>query len=300
VSTKALFIRKSMEQARTSRPASVLRYLVHSPSGAIGLLIVTGLAVMLLLAPVLAPYDYAEQDISNRLQGPSASHLLGTDHVGRDLLSRVIFGSRVAMGVALPAVLSSLSVGLVFGLAAGYLGGRVDALFLVLMDATQAFPAIFLALALMAVVGPSLENVVFVIAVTFTPGYWRIVRAQVLSIRENPYIEAERSLGASSTRVVFIHILPNIFAPLITLVAMDLPYAVTFEAGLSFLGLGVQPPTPSWGLILAQGFEWIRSAPWMVLWTGLILMLTTLGFTLFGEALRDVLDPRLAGTRRIV
>jgi peptide/nickel transport system permease protein len=264
------------------------------------MLIVIGLAVMLLFAPILAPYDYAAQDIKNRLQGPSASHLLGTDHVGRDLLSRVIFGSRVALGVALPAVLSSLSAGLVLGLAAGYLGGRVDALFLVLMDAIQAFPAIFLALALMAVVGPSLQSVVFVIAVAFTPGYWRIVRAQVLAIRENPYIEAERSLGASSTRVIFVHILPNILAPLITLLAMDLPSAVAFEAGLSFLGLGVQPPTPSWGLILAQGFEWIRNAPWMVLWTGLILMLTTLGFTLFGEALRDVLDPRLAGTRRIV
>jgi peptide/nickel transport system permease protein len=300
VSTKALFVLEPMEQARVSRSASVLRHMVHSPSGAIGMLIVIVLAVMLLFAPILAPYDYAEQDISNRLQGPTVSHLLGTDHLGRDLLSRIVFGSRVTMGVALPAVLSSLSAGLVLGLAAGYLGGRVDALCLVLMDAIQAFPAIFLALALMAVVGPSLQSVVFVIAVAFTPGYWRIVRAQVLSIRERPYIEAERSLGASSTRVVFVHILPNILAPLITLLAMDLPYAVTFEAGLSFLGLGVQPPTPSWGLILAQGFEWIRSAPWMVLWTGLILMLTTLGFTLFGEALRDVLDPRLAGTRRIV
>jgi peptide/nickel transport system permease protein len=288
------------QQAGLSRPLSVLRELVQSPSGLIGIVVVAGLVVMLVFAPLLAPYDYAQQDIPNRLQGPSAAHLLGTDHLGRDLLSRVVFGSRVAMGVALPAVLASLSAGLVLGLVAGYLGGKVDALLLVLMDAVQAFPPIFLALALLAVLGPSLESVVFVISVAFTPGYWRIVRAQVLSARENPYIEAERSLGASNTRVVFIHILPNIVAPLITLLAMDLPYAVTFEAGLSFLGLGVQPPTPSWGLLLSQGFEWIRDAPWMVLWTGLILMLTTLGFTLFGEALRDILDPRLAGTRRIV
>ena len=289
-----------MEQARSSRPAAVLRQLAHNPSGLIGMLVVVGLLTMLVFAPLLAPYDYAQQDIGSRLQGPSASHLLGTDHLGRDLLSRIIFGSRVALGVAVPAVLASLSAGLVLGLVAGYLGGKVDALFLVLMDAVQAFPAIFLALALLAVVGPSLQSVVFVIAVAFTPGYWRIVRAQVLSVRENPYIEAERSLGASNTRVVFIHILPNIVAPLITMLAMDLPYAVTFEAGLSFLGLGVQPPTPSWGLILAQGFEWIRTSPWVVVWTGLILMLTTLGFTLFGEALRELLDPRLAGTRRIV
>jgi peptide/nickel transport system permease protein len=290
----------ALEQGRAFRPASVFRQLLHNPSGLIGVLVVAGLLVMLVFAPLLAPYAYAQQDIPNRLQGPSAAHLLGTDHLGRDLLSRILYGSRVAMGVALPAVVSSLLVGLILGLVAGYLGGRVDALLLVVMDAVQAFPPIFLALALLAVLGPSLQSVVFVISVAFVPGYWRIVRAQVLSVRENQFIEAERSLGASSTRVVFVHILPNIVAPLITLLAMDLPYAVTFEAGLSFLGLGVQPPTPSWGLILAQGFEWIRTSPWAVLWTGLILMLTTLGFTLFGEALRDILDPRLAGTRRIV
>jgi peptide/nickel transport system permease protein len=280
--------------------ASVLRQLVHNPSGLLGLVIVMGLGVMLVFAPFLAPYGYAQQDIPNRLQGPSADHLLGTDHLGRDLLSRIVFGSRVAMGVALPSVVASLSTGLILGLVAGYLGGKVDALLLVLMDAVHAFPAIFLALAMLSVLGPSLRSVVFVIAVAFTPGYWRIVRAQVLSVRENPYIEAERSLGASSARIVFIHILPNIVAPLITMLAMDLPWAVTFEAGLSFLGIGVQPPTPSWGLILAQGFDWIRNSPWVVVWTGLILMLTTLGFTLFGEALRDILDPRLAGTRRVV
>lgn len=287
-------------QRRSSEVASVLRQLVHNPSGLLGLLIVVGLVVMLLFAPLLAPYHYAQQDIPNRLQGPSADHLLGTDHLGRDLLSRIIFGSRVAMGVALPAVVASLSTGLILGLVAGYLGGKVDAFLLVLMDAVHAFPAIFLALAMLAVLGPSLQSVVFVIAVAFTPGYWRIVRAQVLSVRENPYIEAERSLGASSTRIVFIHILPNIVAPLITMLAMDIPWAVTFEAGLSFLGIGVQPPTPSWGLILAQGFESIRNSPWAVVWTGLILMLTSLGFTLFGEALRDILDPRLAGARRVV
>jgi peptide/nickel transport system permease protein len=287
-------------QPRSSEVASVLRQLVHNPSGLLGLVIVMGLGVMLVFAPFLAPYGYAQQDIPNRLQGPSADHLLGTDHLGRDLLSRIVFGSRVAMGVALPSVVASLSTGLILGLAAGYLGGKVDALLLVLMDAVHAFPAIFLALAMLSVLGPSLRSVVFVIAVAFTPGYWRIVRAQVLSVRENPYIEAERSLGASSARIVFIHILPNIVAPLITMLAMDLPWAVTFEAGLSFLGIGVQPPTPSWGLILAQGFDWIRNSPWVVVWTGLILMLTTLGFTLFGEALRDILDPRLAGTRRVV
>jgi peptide/nickel transport system permease protein len=174
----------------------------------------------------------------------------------------------------------------------------VDNVILVLTDSMQAFPAVILALALLALLGPSSTNVILVIIIAFMPGYARVVRAQVLSVKENPFVEAERSLGASNGRIIFVHILPNILAPLVILLAMDLPSAITFEAGLSFLGLGVKPPTPSWGVILADGFSRIRNSPWPVLWAGLALMLTTLGFTLFGETLRDVLDPKLAGSRR--
>jgi peptide/nickel transport system permease protein len=163
----------------------------------------------------------------------------------------------------------------------------------------QAFPAVILALTILALLGPSLVNVVLVIGLAWTPGYARIVRAQVLTTKQNQYIEVERSLGATQGRILISHILPNIIAPLLILAAMDLPVVITFEAGLSFLGLGVRPPTPSWGVILSDGFNFIRNSPWPITWSGLTLIITTLGFTLFGETLRDVLDPSLSGTRGI-
>jgi peptide/nickel transport system permease protein len=231
------------------------------------------------------------------LQGPSKGHLLGTDHLGRDILSRIIFGARIALGVAIPSVGIALVGGVVLGLAAGYFGGVVDDAILVLLDSLKAFPSVALALAILALLGPALSNVIIVIGLTWIPGYARIARAQVLSTKQNVYVEAERALGASTLRIIGHHILPNIIAPLLILAAMDLPVVITFEAGLSFLGLGVRPPTPSWGVILADGFDHIRRSHWPITWAGLALILTTLGFTLFGEALRDVLDPRLSGTR---
>jgi peptide/nickel transport system permease protein len=276
----------------------LLGQVARRPAGLFGLLIVTGLLIILIFAPLLAPYDPAKQDIKHRLEGPSLAHPLGVDHLGRDLLSRLMFGSRVALGAAFPAVLTALLVGLILGLFAGYAGGLIDYAVLVLTDTLQAFPALILALALLALLGPSTGNVIFVVALAFAPGYARVVRAQVLSLKTQPFVEVEQTLGAGSWRIVLIHILPNILAPLVILLAMDLPSAITVEAGLSFLGLGVQPPTLSWGVILADGFSKIRTSPWPVLWAGLTLMLTTLGFTLFGETLRDLLDPKLSGSRR--
>jgi len=269
--------------------------LTRSPSGLFGLLVVFGLLVLVAFPAQIAPYDPAQQSIVDRLQGPSWQHLLGTDGIGRDLLSRLIFGARVELQVAVPATLGALAFGLLLGLAAGYLGGWVDNALIVVMDAIQAFPAVILALAILALLGPSLRNVTIVLVVAFSPAYARVTRALVLAVKQNTYIEAERSLGAGSPRIVVAHIVPNILPPLLALVAMNLPSAIGAEAGLSFLGLGVQPPTPSWGVILSEGFEYVRVAPWAVLWAGLTLMVTTLGFTYLGEALRDVLDPRLAG-----
>ncbi len=277
----------------------VLGDVLRQPLGALGFFIVLAFMLMVVFAPLIAPYDYAEQDIPSMLQGPSASHLLGTDHLGRDLLSRLIYGSRIALSVALPAVSVALAAGLTLGLIAGYVGGVVDDVALVLFDSIQAFPPVILALAILALLGPSLINVVLVIGLTWTPGYARIARAQVLRTKQEPYVEVERSLGASQARILIFHILPNIIAPLLILAAMDLPVVITFEAGLSFLGLGVRPPTPSWGVILAEGFNFIRQTPWPITWAGLTLIITTLGFTLFGETLRDVLDPALSGTRGI-
>jgi len=276
----------------------ILREVARRPAGAFGLFIVVALIVIVIFAPVISPYDYTEQTITDRLQGPSLSHPLGTDELGRDLLSRLFHGTRVALGVAVPAVLGALTAGLVIGMVAGYVGGKIDNVLLVVMDTLQAFPAVILALALLAVLGPSLRNVIIVIVISFAPGYARVVRALVLATKQNPYVEAERSLGASDLRISLVHILPNIVPPLFILLAMDIPSAITVEAGLSFLGVGVQPPTPSWGVILADGFDRVRDTPWPVLFAGLALMITTLGFTMLGETLRDIVDPRLAGLRR--
>jgi peptide/nickel transport system permease protein len=276
----------------------VLGDVLKRPLGALGFAIVFGFALVVIFAPIIAPHDSDALDIPHKLEGPSSTYLLGTDHLGRDILSRLIYGSRIALGSALSAVGIALTLGLILGLISGYLGGYIDNIILVILNSIQAFPAVILALAILALLGPSLINVILVIGVTWTPGYARVVRAQVMSVKENVYIEAERSLGASRKRVVLVHVLPNILAPLVILLAMDMPVVITFEAGLSFLGLGVPPPTPSWGAILSEGFNFIRNSPWPITWAGLTLMLTTLGFTLFGENLRDVLDPRFSGLWR--
>jgi peptide/nickel transport system permease protein len=275
----------------------VLGEVLSEPLGALGFVIVAGFVIAVIFAPLLAPYGYADQDIPNRLQGPSRQYLLGTDSIGRDILSRLIYGSRIAFGVALPAMAIALTGGFILGLTAGYLGGLVDNIILVLLDTFSSIPVLMLALTFLVMLGPSLANLVVVIGLSWSPGYARIVRAQVLAAKQNVYVEAERSLGASSWRIAQRHILPNILPPILIMAAMDLPWVIIFEAGLSFLGMGVRPPTPSWGAILSEGYEKIRQSPWPITWAGLTLVLMTLGFTLLGETLRDVLDPRLAGTR---
>ena len=275
----------------------ILSDVLRQPLGALGFAIVFIFALTVIFAPVIAPYDFARQDIPNRLQGPSEQYWLGTDYLGRDLFSRLVYGSRIALGTAIPSVAIALSVGIFLGLIAGYVGGVLDNLIVVVMDSLQAFPSIMLSLAILALLGPSLTNVIIVIGLTWMPNYARVIRAQTLSAREKAYVEAERSLGATDRSILISHILPNVIAPALLLAAMDLPWVITFEAGLSFMGMGVRPPTPSWGVILSEGFNNIFQSQWPILWAGATLAVTTLGFTLFGEALRDVLDPRLSGTR---
>lgn len=280
---------------------SVLARLVRRPAGAISLGLVTALVLVAVFAPYLAPYNPAAQDIPARLQGPSGAHLLGTDELGRDLLSRIMMGLRIELAVAVPAVSAALVLGLLLGLTAGYLGGRADNAIVVFLDTMQAFPSMVLALVLVAVLGPSLPDLVAVLAVTFAPQSARATRASVLGLRRQPFIEAERALGVRTPRILAVHVLPNIVAPLLILLTMNIPSAITVEAGLSFLGLGVQPPTPSWGVILSDGFSNIYQAPWAVIWTGLALIITTVGFITLGETLRDVCDPQravLARSRR--
>jgi peptide/nickel transport system permease protein len=279
--------------------ARVLREVARRPAGRFGLFVIGALLVIVVFTPLISPYHPAAQHIVDRLQGPSWRYPLGTDDLGRDLLSRIFYGTRVALGVAFPAVVGAVLLGLLLGTVAGYAGGKIDNALIVVFDTLQAFPAVILALSLISLLGPSLRNVIIVIIVSFAPGYGRVSRALVLSVKQNSFVEAERSLGASDVRIATIHVVPNILAPLCILIAMDIPSAIVVESGLSFLGLGVQPPTPSWGSILSEGFDRVRDTPWPVLWTGFALMLTTLGFTMFGETLRDVIDPRFAGLRRL-
>jgi peptide/nickel transport system permease protein len=281
-----------------TRLGRLIREVARRPAGLFGLLVVCLLFVVVVAAPVVAPYSPYDQSIVERLQGPSLKHLLGTDELGRDLLSRVIFGARIALGVAIPAVLIAMFVGMLTGLISGYVGRSVDQVAIVGMDAIQAFPAVILALALLAVLGPSLRNVVIVIGVALAPGYARVVRAMTRAAKQNQYVEAEVSLGAGTTRIAVHHLLPNIAAPLFILIAMDIPSAIAIEAGLAFLGLGVPPPSPSWGALLSDGFRYVLISPWAIIAASAALMLTTLGFAMLGETLRDVLDPKLSGTRR--
>jgi peptide/nickel transport system permease protein len=255
---------------------------------------VIALVLVALAAPLVAPHDPLAQDVPNRLQGPSASHLLGTDSLGRDIFSRIIFGTRIAFKVALPTVGLAFLMGVALGLVAGYMGKRVDRVFLVVIDTIQAFPGIVLALAVIALMGPSLRNLIGVLAFTWIPAYARFTRGAVLAAKQRPFVESERSLGATGFRIAVRHVLPNVIAPILIMVSMDIPAIVTAEAGLSFLGLGVQPPTPSWGLVLNEGFARVNDSPWGILGAGAALVIATLGFTILGETLRDVLDPKAA------
>ena len=224
----------------------------------------------------------------------STLHWLGTDNLGRDLFSRVLFGARIALTISIGATALSLMAGLVLGIVAGFGPRWLDSLLLLVMDAMISVPTVMLALMLITYTGPSLWAVVLVVVLANGPGYARIARTQVLALRNAEFIEAERALGAGFFRIVTFHILPNILGPLLILSAMDIPIVVGIEAGLSFLGMGVRPPTPSWGTILFDGFSYIRNSVWMVVAGGLPIVITALGFTFLGEALRDTFDPKLA------
>lgn len=277
--------------------AEVLRRLVRDPQGLFALVVVLLFVGSAVAAPVLAPYDPDQIDIRSRMQGPSLLHWLGTDQLGRDTLSRVLYGGRIALTIAIVSIGVSLSLGLLLGILAGYGPRWLDSLLLLVMDAVRSFPAVIMAMAVVALTGPSLTIVLVIIIITSIPSYARLARTSTLALKSADFITAERSLGATPWRIMLRHLLPNIAGPLLILGAMDVPVVVTVEAGLSFLGLGVLPPTASWGTILNEGYLVIRETPWPVIAGGVPLVLTTLGFTFLGELLRDLLDPRLRGSR---
>ena len=280
-----------------SELGQILTGVARDPLGLMGLIIVGTIVFCAIFAAWIVPYDPVAMNIKDRLQDPSTSYLLGTDQLGRDTFSRVIMGGQVALKVALPAVFGAMAIGLTLGMIAGYGPKWLDNLLMLLFDTIRSFPTVMFALAVVALVGPSLQTVVFVVMATSIPTYGRVARTQTLTLRNSEFILAERAMGASMPRILGVHVLPNIIGVLAVLAAMDIPTVIALEAGLSFLGLGVKPPTPSWGALLKDGYALIRQTPWLVVGGGLPIILATLGFTFLGESLRDVVDPKLRKQR---
>lgn len=272
-----------------------LTHLRRDPLGMFGLVLVSVIVLATLLSGAIAPHDPLEIDVYNRLAGPSATHWLGTDQLGRDVLSRMLVGGQVALKVSLVAISVSMAIGLALGMLAGYGPAWLDRILVVGFDTVRSFPTIMFALAFVTISGPSLNAVIIVIVITSIPAYARIVRTQTQALRDRDFIKAEQAMGASTLRILLHHVLPNIAPPLLILASMDVPTVVAIEAGLSFLGLGVSPPTPSWGSILNDGYSYIRNSPWPIVGGGIPLIAVTLGFTFFGESLRDILDPKRRG-----
>ena len=269
-----------------------LRAFLRHRGGVIGALLVLFFFVVALGADVLAPHDPLKQDLAQRLKPPSAAHWLGTDDFGRDVLSRVLHGSRVSLRLGLVAVAVALLVGGTIGLLAGYYGGAFDLLGMRVMDLMLAFPSILLSIVVVAILGPSLTNAMIAVGIMAVPQYARIVRGSVLAVRGLEYVQASRALGAADPRILARAILPNVAGPIIVTASLGLATAILDAAGLSFLGLGAQPPTPEWGSMLSQGRELVLVAPWVLTAPGIAVFLAVLGFNLVGDALRDLLDPR--------
>ncbi|MFW5939279.1 MAG: ABC transporter permease [Halolamina sp.] len=258
-----------------------------------GLIVTAGFLLVALLAPILAPYDPAAVDVPSRLQGPSLAHPFGTDRYGRDLLSRVLFGARIALQVAIATPLVAGAIGVPVGLVAGYVGGRVDDALMRLMDSIFAFPAILLGLTLVAVFGQSLTNIVLALGVVYIPQFARVTRGSAVSVVEEEHVRVARSLGASHARIVLLHVLPFCLSAILVQATVTAALAIVLESSLSFLGVGVPSPTPSWGAILRVGKGYVDSGEWWYsVFPGVAIVVAVLGFNLLGDGLRDVLDPR--------
>jgi peptide/nickel transport system permease protein len=271
------------------------RTLTRNPLVLAGLIMVVGLILIAALAGLIAPYDPIANNVRAALQPPSSYYYFGTDRFGRDVFSRVVYGSRLSLMVALVSVTISAIVGVVLGLVSGYFRGWVDNLIGRVMDVFFSFPALLLAIGVAAMLGPGLNNAIIAIAVVYSPVFGRVVRGPVLVERGKEYVEAARVIGASSPRVVLRHVFPNVLSPLIVQATITLSQAILVEAYLSFLGLGTQPPYPSWGTMLQEGRTFLETAPWMSIFPGVAIMLTVLAFNLLGDGIRDVLDPRSRG-----
>ncbi|MEM7132706.1 MAG: ABC transporter permease [Chloroflexota bacterium] len=286
-----------MFNATSQRPllSDVWRRFTHNRIAMAGLVIVLLLLVMALFAPVLAPMDPAIQTLDDKRTPPNATYLLGADEFGRDILSRVIYGARIALFVAIVAVALAMVLGVLVGLVAGFAGGWTDTILMRIVDIMLSFPYLLLAIAIVATLGTGVQNTTLAVGIWATPSFARITRGQVLSINGREYITAAQSVGVPNIRMIWRHILPNAIPPVIVFATLYMANAILLEAALSFLGLGVQPPQPSWGLMVASGRDFLRVAPHVATIPGVAIMLAVLGFNLLGDGLRDALDPRLRG-----
>ncbi|OGP70611.1 MAG: peptide ABC transporter permease [Deltaproteobacteria bacterium RBG_16_50_11] len=262
-----------------------------------GLVMIVIMFLIAGLASFLAPYDPGKTDVSVKLKPPSLQHNVGTDQLGRDVFSRMLYGSRISLSVGFVAVGISIFIGILIGAVAGFYGGWVDSLLMRFVDTMLCFPSFFLILTVVALLGPSIFNIMVVIGITSWMGTARLVRAEFLSLRERDFTQAAKALGVKDPRIIFRHILPNALAPVFVSATLKVASAILVEAGLSFLGFGVQPPVPSWGNILTEGRTYIFDAWWLTVFPGLAILITVLSFNLLGEGLRDALDPRLRGRR---
>ncbi|RMG62046.1 MAG: ABC transporter permease [Calditrichaeota bacterium] len=289
----------------TSNPArfSYWRYVLgrvfRSPTGLIGACIVALAVLVAVFAPQIAPYDPYQQHLSETLRPPSPQHWLGQDDLGRDILSRIIYGTRISLKVGFVTVGVSAVFGMLIGGVAGYLGGWVDEILMRITDILLAFPGILLAIGIMAILGPSFNNVLIALSLVGWKSYARLVRGEVLKEKEREYVQAARALGFSRVRIIFFHLLPNTFNPVLVMATLGMASMIITEAGLSFLGLGTQPPTPSWGGMLSEGRQYLLEAPHLTTFPGLAIMILVLGFSFLGDALRDALDPHIKYYREV-
>ena len=268
--------------------------ILSNPLNIVAFALIAVFAACAVLAPVLAPYDPLLQDLGSRLQPPSAQHWLGTDSLGRDIASRILYGARISLIIGVVVVASAGVVGTAIGLVAGYLGGLVDEALMRLTEVFLAFPALILAMAIAGALGPSLTNAIIAIAAVTWAVYARLTRGQILSLRRREFVEAARAMGATQTRIVVRHLLPNALAPLMIQASFDLGSSIIAAAGLSFIGFGAQPPTPEWGVMISDGRNYISTQPWLSLFPGLAILLAVGSFNLLGDGLRDAFDPRLS------
>jgi peptide/nickel transport system permease protein len=281
---------------RTGFRYFIKRFARESPLNVVALAIITLFFFICIFGTVIAPYDPLVPAIEDKLVGPSSAHLLGTDELGRDVLSRIMAGARISLGIATLILAIAIPAGTLMGVLAGYFGGLIDELLMRVTDIFLAFPAIILAMAIAAALGPNLRNTVIALTLVYWPWYARLIRGQVLQIKERDYVEAGRAIGVPAPRLIMRHILPNAVAPIIIQATIDIGFAVLATAGLSFIGLGAQPPSPEWGAMISTSRTFFREAWWYFMFPGIALTLTVIGFNLLGDGLRDYFDPRTRGS----